>query len=234
MLIASFAVLGLVVGVGLDWLIVRLAVPPSHDDSGPDTAVRQPSTLAAEHGSLVVSAESTDWPRRLAVMAATAGFFALAAARFAPAHIAVVAAYCSVLIVCAGTDLLAYRVPNVVTYPAILGAMALGIAMPDADVWEVLAGGGLAGGVLLLPALLTGGIGMGMGDVKLAAFVGLAIGFTNAAPAMLIMALLGGATAVFLLATGLRAKGQPIPYAPFISVGGLAVIFLQGTAFASV
>ena len=165
-------------------------------------------------------------------MAATAVLFALAAMRFDElAHVAIVATYASVLIVCAGTDLLSFRVPNVITYPAIAGAIVIGALLPDTNMWEVLAGGGLAGGILLVPSLLTGGMGMGMGDVKLAAFVGLAIGFTNAAPAMLIMALGGGAVAAFLLATERRSKGEPIPYAPFISTGGLVVLLWQGAAF---
>jgi leader peptidase (prepilin peptidase)/N-methyltransferase len=115
----------------------------------------------------------------------------------------------------------------------MIGAIVVGALMPNANVWEVLAGGALTGSVLLLPALLTGGIGMGMGDVKLAAFVGLAIGFTLAPAAMLIMAFGGGLIAALLLVTGLRQKGEPIPYAPFISAGGLAVLFWQGAAFAS-
>ena len=84
----------------------------------------------------------------------------------------------------------------------------------------------------MVPPLVTGGVGRGMVDVKLAFFVALAIGLTNAAPAMLIMALRGGAAAAFLLVTGLRGKGEPIPYAPFISAGGLAVLLWQGAAFA--
>ena len=215
MLVASLAGIGLVVGIALDALIARLGVPPV--DGEDETEVhRNPSAaapmFAEERGSLVVASEGVHWQRRLAVMATTAGLFGLAAARFDElAHVAIVATYASVLMVCAGTDLLSYRVPNVITYPAIAGAIVIGALMPDANMWEVLAGGGLAGGILLVPSLLTGGMGMGMGDVKLAAFVGLAIGFTNAAPAMLIMALGGGAVAAFLLATGLRSKGEPFP-----------------------
>lgn len=230
MLIASFTVLGLIAGIALDALIVRLAVPFDDDVDG-DPSVGT-STLAAERGSFVVASEGdAHWPRRLAVMGATAGLFALTAARFEPQHSAVVLAYASVLVVCAGTDLLSYRVPNVITYPAIIGALTIAFAMPDANPWNALAGAGLAGGVLLVPALLTGGTGMGMGDVKLAAFVGLAIGFVNAPAAMLIMALLGGGVAFVLLATGLRNKGEPIPYAPFISIGALVALFWQGTVF---
>ncbi len=238
MVIALLAVIGLFVGIALDALIGRLAWTVA-DDQPPAEPERQPESeptpvLATETGSLVVAAGRSHWQRRIAVMAATSGFFALAALRYdEPGHLAIVTAYVCVLLICAGTDLVSYRVANVVTYPAIVGAIVIGALMPDADIWEVLAGGALAGGVLLLPALFTGGVGMGMGDVKLSAFVGLAIGFAFIAPALLIMAIGGGIAAAFLLVTGLRKKGEPIPYAPFISAGGLAVLFWQGAAFVS-
>jgi prepilin signal peptidase PulO-like enzyme (type II secretory pathway) len=47
------------------------------------------------------------------------------------------------------------------------------------------------------------------------------------------MAFAGGIAAVFLLLSGLRKRGEPIPYAPFISAGALAVLLWQGAAFAS-
>ncbi|MCH8009941.1 MAG: prepilin peptidase [Chloroflexi bacterium] len=234
MLIGLFAIIGLVAGVALDALMGRLAWatpggPPKEERVTADAPV-----LAAEGGALVVASEGSHWQRRLLVMGVAAGLFAMAAVRYdGAAELAIVTAYVCVLLVCAGTDLISYRVPNLVTYPAIVGAIVAGALMPDADILEVLAGGALTGGVLLVPSLITGGIGMGMGDVKLAAFVGLAVGFTHAAPAMLIMAIGGGAVATFLLVTGLRKKGEPIPYAPFISAGGLAVLFWQGAAFVS-
>ena len=243
------AAIGLAVGLALDALIVRLAVSPydGEDDDGDvdeeDVAEEDSAELAAsgalaaahaEAGALVLALDGSRaaWTRRLLVVAATAGLFAAAAARYDDAsHLAVVTAYICVLLLCAGTDALSYRVPNVVTYPAIAGALVVGAAMPGADIYEVLAGGALAGGVLLLPALLTGGRGMGMGDVKLVAFVGLALGFTNIAPALLFMALGGGLVAAVLLISGLRSKGEPIPYAPFISAGALATLLWQGAAF---
>jgi len=234
LLIGLFAIIGLVAGVALEALMGRLAWPADHAGQAEDADVQGATVLAAEAGALVVAAEASHWRRRVLVMGVAAGLFAVIPVRYdGVAELAIIAAYVCVLLLCAGTDLISYRVPNVVTYPAIVGAIVVGALMPDADILEVLAGGALTGGVLLVPSLITGGIGMGMGDVKLAAFVGLAVGFTHAAPAMLIMAIGGGAVAVFLLVTGLRKKGEPIPYAPFISAGGLAVLFWQGAAFAS-
>ena len=117
------------------------------------------------------------------------------------------------------------------SWVAVLVGLLIGAVMPDANLSSVLAGGALAGGILLVRSLLTGGVGMGMGDVKLATFVGLALGFELAVRAMLLMAFAGGIAAVFLLLTGLRKRGEPIPYAPFISAGALAVLLWQGAAF---
>ena len=236
------ALIGLAVGFLLDALIARLAVPPSDGDEPPAAPVidalsahhAEPFRGRAESGSLALTFDTSvaAWTRRLLVVCATAGLFAVIGARFdEPGHAAIAAVYVSVLLICAGTDVLAFRVPNVITYPAIAGAIVVAAAMPGADLLAALAGGGLAGGVLLLPSLLTGGRGMGMGDVKLAAFVGLALGLANVSPALLFMALGGGAIAVILLATGLRKKGEPIPYAPFISAGAIATLLWQGTAF---
>ena len=246
MLSLYLALIGLVVGLALDAIIVRLAVPP--DDEEEDTPQPQDeapgevdagtpaaagiASVHAEAGSLVVGAEGSGWLRRLLVVGATAGLFAAAAALYDGAsHLAVITAYICVLLICAATDALSYRVPNVITYPAIVGALVVGAAMPGAAFFEVLAGGALAGGVLLLPAIFTGGMGMGMGDVKLAAFIGLALGFAHVVPALVLMALAGGAAATLLLVSGRRKRSEPIPYAPFISLGALAALFWQGAAF---
>ncbi len=242
------ALIGIVVGLVLDELVVHLAIEPEDDDEPSDIEDEAEPTGGgpsgcAETGSLALDASSEEaaagvaytgsaWRRRLLIVGATAALFAAAGARYQqPEHLAVVTAYICVLVVCAGTDLLSYRVPNVITYPATLGALLVGAVMPGTNFYETLAGGALAGGVLLAPALLTGGAGMGMGDVKLATFVGLAVGFVNVVPALILMALAGGGAAAFLLVTRLRGRREPIPYAPFISFGALAVLLLWGTVF---
>lgn len=233
------ALIGLPAGLALDALAVRLAVPFDAEDEAELDEEEQEAPAAgrtpahAEAGSLVVHDKSERaWARRLLIVAAAAGLFAVAGARYdEPGHLALVTAYICVLLVCAATDLLTYRVPNAVTYPAIAGAFAVGATMPDTDLVEVVVGGAVAAGVLFLPALFTGGVGIGMGDVKLAAFVGLALGFVNVVPALLFMALSGGLAAALLLVTRARKRGEPIPYAPFISAGALVALLWQGTAF---
>ncbi len=232
------ALIGCPTGIVLDALIERLAIVPVDDEEDIDALTAAPSpghSLHAEAGTLLVEhGPAHAWRRRALVVAATMGLFAAAAARYDDiSQLLVICLYLCGLIVCASTDLLSYRVPNVITYPAILGAILAGALMPGADIWDVLAGGGLAGGILLLPALFTGGVGMGMGDVKLATFAGLALGFALVPAALLLMALAGGVVAATLLLSGLRKRGEPIPYAPFIALGAGAALLWQGAAFVS-
>jgi prepilin signal peptidase PulO-like enzyme (type II secretory pathway) len=234
-------VVGLAMGVLLEPLMLWLAAPEERQDTSeelttPETPSPPAADLASESGALtlLLSSDAARLSWRVAIIAVTAGTFATAGARYDdPSHLALVTAYIAVLILCGATDILAYRVPNVVTYPAILLALGAGILMPDADFVRVLGGGALAGGIMLLPIIITRGKGLGMGDLKLAAFIGLALGLSLTLSALLLMALAGGVAAAALLITGLRHRGDPIPYAPFISIGALAVMLWQGVAFHS-
>ena len=245
MIALLLALIGLPAGLALDRIVVQLAVPLDGDEEDPAPRTAKPPKAkppkakrrrpaSAETGSLVLDLDLPPraWARRLLIVGITVGLFALAGARYdEPVHLAIVAAYICALIICAATDLLVYRVPNVITYPAIAGALTVAALMPDATVPSALGGAALAGGALFLPALFTGGLGMGMGDVKLATFVGLALGFSFAAPALIVTALTGGAVAVLLMITGVRKRGEPIAYAPFIALGAVTALLVWGTAF---
>lgn len=180
---------------------------------------------------LLALLRSMSWQSRVFVAAAL-GLVAGAAIRYQNAgETVVVAVYIAVLVTCAATDLMSFRVPNVVTYPAALFAFLAAAFMPHGDVREALLGGALAAGFMLVVLVVSRG-GMGLGDVKLSVFVGLALGWPLVGDSLFLMALAGGVAAVVLLATGLRSRKDPIPYAPFISGAAIAVILWQGTSFA--
>ena len=238
MTVLIMAIAGIVVGFAIDAAIARMAREPFERGELDEDDLRLRKSdggleLGSETGALKMPdlLTSQSWLRTAAVVGATALIFGLLGRQY---HhfwdLPIVAAYAAVLIICTMTDILAYRVPNVVTYPAILAAVVIGMAMPDANRLDVLAGGIIFGGLLFLPAVLTGGA-MGMGDVKFAFFVGFALGLTFVVPAMLIMAISGGFAAAIMLVTRLRGRGDPIPYAPFIAGGMLVVLLMQGTAF---
>lgn len=236
------AFVGIVAGFVLDDVIARMAREPyqrgelAEDDLRLKKDGGHPLDLHSETGALAtpVLLTTRSWVRTAIVVAATAVIFAFVGRRYDGNvwQITIVAAYVSALIICTATDVLAYRVPNAVTYPAILGALIFGLTLPGANRLDVAAGGLVFGGLLFVPSVLTGGA-MGMGDVKLAFFVGFALGLTLVVPAMLIMAISGGLAAALMLITRVRGKGDPIPYAPFIAGGAVIVLLFQGTAFAS-
>ena len=242
--IIIMAVAGIICGFVLDYLVQRLAREPYQrgDLDDLDLHLRKAETaqlaLAPEAPRAVEmpSLLTTHWLyRTIGVVAVTAAVFALIGRQYRgdDAHIAIAAFYASVLIICASTDILSYRVPNSVTYPAIVGSFVIGMVMPGANPLNVAVGGLVFGGLLLVPSIITGGA-MGMGDVKLAFFVGFALGLTFVVPAMLVMAISGGLAAAILILTRLRGKGDPIPYAPFIAGGALVVLLVQGTAFRAI
>jgi leader peptidase (prepilin peptidase)/N-methyltransferase len=77
-----------------------------------------------------------------------------------------------------------------------------------------------AGGALFLIALAYPR-GMGMGDVKLVAVMGLYLG-SAVAPAMLIGFAAGAAVGVGLIARdGAAARKRAIPFGPFLALGGI-------------
>jgi prepilin signal peptidase PulO-like enzyme (type II secretory pathway) len=170
------------------------------------------------------------WAQRAALVALTTALFVAAAARYDdPGQAALAAGVIAVCLACAASDLRSFRVPNAITYPAIV-AMLILAGTAQTGLWQALAGGAVAGGILLAAALLTGGNGMGMGDVKLAAFAGLAVGLANVGVALATMALAGGLVALLLLALGTRRRRDPIPYAPFISAGTIVALLWRGSA----
>jgi leader peptidase (prepilin peptidase)/N-methyltransferase len=107
------------------------------------------------------------------------------------------------------------------------------MVMPDASRADVWLGGLITGGTFLAMSIATRG-GMGMGDVKLALFIGLALGLALGIMSLLITAIAGGVIAVLLMVTGIRSRRDPIPYAPFLAMGTLFVLLVHGAAFTSI
>ena len=106
-------------------------------------------------------------------------FMAVAGFRFDILPALLVSLLLGALLVCTATDLLRYRVPNVITYPSIALALTLGLVMPDADLKGAVIAAALAGGLFFLLAIITRG-GLGLGDVKLAVLIGAMLGLPAA------------------------------------------------------
>lgn len=148
---------------------------------------------------------------------------------------AVLAVLSAALLASVVTDLRARKILNAVTVPALLLVLALRAAQaaPGAR-GPALASAAL--GVLCCagPLLLAGLRGwVGMGDVKLLAVVGAALGFPTALGALLWIAIAGGVQALAQLAFA-RARGLPgprsVPYACAIAAGAAAAVAFGSAA----
>lgn len=71
---------------------------------------------------------------------------------------------------------------------------------------------------LLLLVLLTRGNGMGLGDVKLMAMLGLFLGWKLTLLTLLLSFILGGIFGVLLLVTKVKTRKDPIPFGPWIAM----------------
>lgn len=120
-------------------------------------------------------------------------------------------------------------IPNALTLPAALLAVVLGTALDPGGEAERLLAGVLAGVALALPSLLHPK-GMGMGDAKLAAVLGLFLG--GGVAAAFAVAFLAGALAgaVIMLRKGVAAgRRTAVPFGPFLALGGVGGV-LAGDA----
>ena len=117
------------------------------------------------------------------------------------------------------TDLEQRIIPNrILLVSAVIGIAIAAAADPGSLPERALSAFG-AGGLLLLTALVYPK-GMGMGDVKLAALMGLYLG-SAVAPALLIGFLVGALVGVgLILREGSAARKRGVPFGPFLALGG--------------
>jgi prepilin peptidase CpaA len=165
----------------------------------------------------------------------------------------------SIVIASAVNDLRVQKVPNLLTYPTMIGAITYhGLTNGLEGLLFSLSGLGLGTAVLLLPYLFGG---MGAGDVKLMGASGAVLGMKGVFIAFLITALAGGIYALILVVanskysrvflrntllslkltflmqqfipidTPAREKRPKLCYAVFIAFGVLFYIFGELTGY---
>jgi leader peptidase (prepilin peptidase)/N-methyltransferase len=126
----------------------------------------------------------------------------------------------TVLTIVTLTDLELRVIPNRVLAPAAAAAVAiLAVGAPERLAGHLLAAV-IAGGILFA-IVFAYPRGMGMGDAKLAAVLGLFLG-SSVAPALVAGFAGGGMVGVALLALhGSAARKRAIPFGPFLAIGGV-------------
>jgi leader peptidase (prepilin peptidase) / N-methyltransferase len=125
------------------------------------------------------------------------------------------------------TDLERRIIPNkVLLVAAVIGAAIAAAGDPSSLPERAIAAVG-AGGLFFLAALAYPR-GMGLGDVKLAATMGLFLG-RDVAPAILVALLAGSIVGLAMMARdGAGARKRAIPFGPFLAFGGVVGLLLGG------
>jgi prepilin signal peptidase PulO-like enzyme (type II secretory pathway) len=109
----------------------------------------------------------------------------------------------------------------------------------------ILLGQWLAGGPPLVSALLGGVTGfgcflvlalirpgsLGMGDVKLAGVVGLAVGIDHLGMALLVGVCAGGLASLLVLSRSGFRSGQTLAYAPYLVIGAWTALYARADLF---
>ena len=150
----------------------------------------------------------------------------------------VITFYCCLFVVLGVIDLEHKLILNKIVYPAAvltlviltidsllpsLGLFHHPVFIPGPSILSGVIGGATGFVLLLLPALVYRG-GMGWGDIKLAALIGLITGFPLVFVALLLGIVLGGLVGGILLVFKIKKRKEAIPFGPFLSVATIATL----------
>lgn len=123
------------------------------------------------------------------------------------------------------TDLERRIIPNKVLLVASAAAVVIVAIGDPASFPERAIAAAAAGGAFFLAALAYPK-GMGLGDVKLAAVMGLFLG-RSVAPALIVALLAGSMVGIGIIAReGAAARKQALPFGPFLALGGVIGLLL--------
>jgi leader peptidase (prepilin peptidase)/N-methyltransferase len=182
-------------------------------------------------------------PRRvLLVEIATAALFGLAYWQYGfSIELPIVLFYISLFMVIFVIDLEHGLILNKIVYPALLAALVISIFVPPSQLTHVSGGvayiienlpqlgiaqaaiGGGIGFVLFFLIVIVSRGGMGFGDVKLAALIGLVTGYLVVV-ALLMGIILGGLVAVILLGFKIKKRREAMPFGPFLAVAAIVTL----------
>jgi leader peptidase (prepilin peptidase)/N-methyltransferase len=138
-----------------------------------------------------------------------------------PAQLALGLVFVARLVAVTLTDLERRVIPNGILLVAALIGVAIVAATDPASLPERAIAAAAAGGLLFVAALAYPS-GMGLGDVKLAATMGLFLG-RDVAPAIFVALLAGSLVGLTMIARhGAAARKRAIPFGPFLALGGVA------------
>jgi leader peptidase (prepilin peptidase)/N-methyltransferase len=140
-----------------------------------------------------------------------------------PAEAAIGLVFVAVLAAITITDLEQRIIPNKILLVGAILCLAIAVPTDPGGLPERAIAAAAAGGLLFATALAYPA-GMGLGDVKLAAVMGLFLG-RAVAPAILVALLAGSVVGLALIARhGSKARKMAIPFGPFLAFGSVVAL----------
>jgi leader peptidase (prepilin peptidase) / N-methyltransferase len=232
-------IFGLCVGSFLNVVIARL--PAGRSVVSPGSACPQCGSAIAWYDNFPLLSyallgarcracrNAISW-RYPAVELAGGALFALAYLHFGPTpRLGAALILLSGLIAITGIDLDHQIIPDVLSISGIAAGLLWSLT-PGAIGWRdslfgVLVGGGVFVVIILASTLVLGQPGMGVGDAKLGAMLGAFLGWKLALLSILMSVLIGGPLATTLLVSGRKTRKDPLPFGPFLALGGMISLF---------
>lgn len=164
-----------------------------------------------------------------AIELATGVLFAIAALRFGAAwELPAFLVFFAALLALSAVDLELYLLPNRILYPSLflVGGLLLTAAVADGE-WASLrdaAIGGAAAWAVFFAIHVVSPRGMGFGDVRLAGFIGVALGWLSPGHVfvgLFLAFLVATVVSLGLMAFKLRGRKDKVPFGPFLAAGAV-------------
>jgi len=120
-------------------------------------------------------------------------------------------------------------IPDVITLPGIPLFFTMALAVPDVTLKDsligLLIGGGSLWAVALIYKMFTGKDGMGGGDIKLLAMMGVLIGWQGVLFTVFVSSAIGSATGLLVMLVQKGNLKLAVPFGPFLAIGGVSYVF---------
>jgi leader peptidase (prepilin peptidase) / N-methyltransferase len=232
-------VLGLVIGSFLNVVAIRMlkqesiAFPPSHcvhcqHPLKPQDLVPVFSYLWLR-GRCRYCKQGISWAYPVGEAATAAGFTIVYLSKGLTYETIAGLLLVSILSVIVMTDLREMIIPDKVILFGVVSMLLLRLFVHPLPIWDYVAALFIGSGLLYLIAIVTRG-GMGGGDIKLFAFLGVALGIKLMLLCFFLSCFFGTLYGIGLWAAGRYKRGKAVPFGPFIALGTLCS-YLGGEPF---
>jgi leader peptidase (prepilin peptidase)/N-methyltransferase len=233
---AAISVLGLLIGSFLSVVIARL--PEGRSVIAPRSACPRCGHPIAWYDNLPIVSfvllgrrcrscrAPISWRYPLVELTTGALFLIAYLRRGLTVDMVVALVFLGALVAITGIDLDHQIIPDAISLPGIVLGFGASL-LPGGVGWRSSLLGILAGGGIFFAIIVLSRGGMGGGDMKLGAMLGAFLGWQLVLLAILLAVLAGGLVAIALLALGRKGRKDPVPFGPFLALGG-AIALLWG------